>query len=232
MAAAAVFSHIGRKRKVNQDSYLIREDLGLFIVADGMGGHDNGKQASEMACDIIAKQYQQTQDVNEAVLKAHQEIQAQAHAEQSNKGMGTTLVILQQQADKLNLSWVGDSRAYQLTKTHLKQLTKDHSVVQQLLDKNLITIEEAKVHPKRHLLTQSIGLSTKNQLDIDSTNLDLPPGSEILLCTDGLTNELEEDQIRQMLDQSVSDQSRVQQVVELANDFGGNDNITAMLIRV
>lgn len=232
MSSAVVFSHTGKKRKVNQDSYLIREDLGLFIVADGMGGHDNGKQASRMACDIIVKYYEQTSDVSQAIYQAHKQIQVQSQIEHSNKGMGTTLVILEQHVDKTTLFWVGDSRAYHFTNTSLKQLTRDHSVVQQLVDKHLITKEEAKLHPKRNLLTQSVGLSMRNQLEIDSTSVDLVLDSEILLCSDGLTNELEDAQIRQMLDQRIPDQDKVQQLVELANDFGGNDNITAMLIRL
>lgn len=230
MAHCAIASHKGKQRPSNQDSYLYRNDLGLFIVADGMGGHEDGKLASSMACDIVCQHYQQGDSINEAIEAAHTSIQVYAKQSGAINGMGTTLLVLQCMQSKLVVSWVGDSRAYLFCDTSLTRLTKDHSVVQTLLDNHLITEQEALNHPKRNLLTQSVGLQGNYKLNIDSSELTTQSKGEILLCSDGLWNELSENEIKTILQLNISKEARVQQLVNLANEHGGSDNITAMLV--
>ncbi len=230
MCTSSALSDVGKKRQINQDSFLCREDLGLFIVADGMGGHDDGKQASEMACHIICEQCLLGHDVETAINIAHQNIIHQSNINHSLKGMGTTLVVLQKIGEKFLLSWVGDSRAYLFERNNLTCLTKDHSIVQELIDRKLITAKEARVHPKRNLLTQSVGLSNHESLKIDYAIIHLDADAEILLCSDGLSTELDDCDIESILQQNNNQEKRVKALVDKANENGGKDNITAMLI--
>lgn len=230
MCTCAALTDTGKKRQINQDSFLCRDDLGLFIVADGMGGHDDGKQASEMACDIICDLCLQGHDLETAINVAHQKIIHQSNINHSIRGMGTTLVVLQKIGEKFLLSWVGDSRAYLFQENRLTCLTKDHSIVQELIDRKLITAKEASVHPKRNLLTQSVGLSNHESLKIDFAIIQLDADAEILLCSDGLTTELDESDIASILQKNNNKEERVKALVDKANENGGKDNITAMLV--
>jgi protein phosphatase len=226
----AVMSHKGLTRQSNQDSYLTRQDLGLFIVADGMGGLDNGKIASEMTCNIVSRCIQNGEDTKSAIKSAHQVIQLMAKQLSPNKGMGTTIVSLKIEENRLNVSWVGDSRAYLFHKGELTQLTKDHSIVQMLLDRQLITKEDAKYHPERKLITQSIGMQCSRKLSVDSISLSKQMQGEVLLCSDGLTNELSDDQIKAILNKPLTLKAKINDLILSANKHGGKDNITAVLI--
>lgn len=230
MHNAFAISDIGRKRKVNEDSYVIRDDINLWMIADGMGGHDNGKYASEITCKIVCDYVEQGKSVESAVLAAHAYIQKMSQQLAVANGMGCTVVILHKAQDSYCVSWVGDSRAYLVEQHALKQLTRDHSIVQELLDAKLISEHAAKTHLKRNMVTQSIGLSRGSLPHVDSVVLELSDNAEIFLCSDGVNSELDDANIAAVLAKKCSKTDRLKHLVEQANLNGGRDNITAMLV--
>lgn len=229
-----VFAHsdVGKHRRENEDSYALHSKLGLWIIADGMGGHDFGRQASEMACQVIVDRYQSGCDIEEAILGAHDAILHRSQENNVSLGMGSTVVVLQQHEAGLYVLWVGDSRAYLHANSDLKRLTTDHSVVQQLLDNNLISYEESRTHPKRHLVTRSLGMkSSADPLQIGRCLVPKVNGRyELLLCSDGLTNELSDPEIQAVLGLNLGLKERLERLAQRANEAGGHDNITAILL--
>ncbi|WP_312423345.1 Stp1/IreP family PP2C-type Ser/Thr phosphatase [Anaerospora hongkongensis] len=235
MMLAYVKSDIGMVRKANEDSFAF-EPPHLFVVADGMGGHVAGEVASNIAAATV-KEYvlrnlgdvHPRQLLEQAILQANQEIfeKAQNHAEYAGMGTTVTAAIL----DESNIFWghVGDSRLYYANNDVLEQLTSDHSLVWELIKAGTISKEEALVHPQRNILTRAVG--TSEHLRVETGAYQYHPGDKVLLCTDGLTNMVGEDELAlAMVNNTQDGQLILDGLIEKANNAGGNDNITAILI--
>ena len=226
------YSSPGRVRDHNEDAVLAEPDLGLWIVADGMGGHEAGEVASAMVVDHIAARVRDGAGLDSAILDAQQELKRAVERGDGPEGMGTTVVVAQIRGDRYEIAWVGDSRAYIWHDGHLRQLTHDHSYVQQLVDEGAISQDEAERHPERSTLSRCLGGGIDDELVVDKVAGTLFAGERLILCTDGVNSELEDEQIAvcldDALDASAADAAR--HLVEAAVAAGGHDNATAIVI--
>jgi protein phosphatase len=224
----------GLVRDHNEDSYLA--DEGLFVVADGVGGHKAGEVASQTAVETIKREFREptTDGLIDSVKTANRTVWNLAESNPDQRGMGTTLTALalvnEDGEERLAVVNVGDSRAYLLQHGELEQLTEDHSLVEQLVREGQLTPEEAQVHPQRSIITRALGLDP--EVEVDSWELTPYKGDRILLCSDGLTNEVNDEQIASTL-RTVSDpEEAARQLVHEARDHGGADNITCVVVDV
>lgn len=226
----AQVSDIGCVRKVNEDSVYCGSDL--WIVADGMGGHACGDVASRLAIETIARVYADTADLPSAIEQAHQRILQQSTASAGQKGMGTTVVALVSNAFEYEIAWVGDSRAYlwQDQSGKLTLLTQDHSLVGDMVKQGLLSNEQAQRHPKRHMVTRCLGSSGVKPFKVDVRRGVWTATEQILLCSDGLTDELNDCHIARVLQQNMSNQQILDCMVTSAKQAGGKDNISAILV--
>ena len=226
---------VGRVRSNNQDSHLVR-DGELFAVADGMGGHQGGEVASATALEILARAYDEasTATLVRAVRSANQAVFDKASADPDLKGMGTTLTALADVAtpegQKLAIVNVGDSRLYRFRRSGLEQLTEDHSLVASLFRQGRITEEEMENHPQRNILTRALGID--EAVAVDSWEVEPVAGDRFLICSDGLFNEVEENRMVSTLSRFDEPTEAAQELVRLANEGGGRDNITAVVVDV
>lgn len=230
---SAVRSHPGLVRSVNEDMALGRDNVALWMVADGMGGHSHGDWASKTLAAHLA-------DVDLAVPLAERgpAIVAAMHAgnaeivtaaTRAGSQMGTTAVLLHLEGTDLLCLWVGDSRAYRYRRGELQQITRDHSVVQELIDRGVLSPEEAETHPMAHVLSRAVG--TEAQLRIESLHDQAQPGDIYLLCSDGLTKVVPDDEIARLLRLPTVDAVADRLVAEtLAR--GAPDNVTLILVSV
>lgn len=225
-------SHLGLRRKLNEDTYYGDAALGLWLVADGMGGHDSGEVASALARDVIVREVRSGRALIEAIRRAHHEILDLSHAFGRRLPMGTTVVAVRiTPTGQYELAWVGDSRAY-LWDGHLRQATSDHSYVQELIARGRLSPDQARQHPQRNVVTKALGVTSSSELGIESLHGELKPGMQMLLCSDGLSGEVEDAVLAQALAQpGIGAQECVDQLVAAALDAGGNDNITVLLLR-
>ncbi len=248
-------SHVGQVRTLNEDSLLslelsqvrqsVNEPMGLYIVADGMGGHQGGEVASAMAIQEIARHLLEAvlapalgQEpslpegiegiLKDAVQKANQRIRETARA--IGNDMGTTAVIALVVGDNAYLANVGDSRAYLLDDHNIKQITMDHSLIQRLLDTGQVTPEEAKTHPQRSAIYRVLG--DKAHVEVDTFVKRIKPGERLLLCSDGLNGMIGDDLIHQLVVTNPDPHLACQALVEAANMAGGADNITVILLHL
>ncbi len=227
---------VGRVRRVNQDLPL--ESSNLFAVADGMGGHVGGEVAAQVAVDALLQVFSRepTKDgLQEAFSKANEAVWQESQNHEELRGMGTTLTAVAlvgdaEGRDVLALANVGDSRAYLFSDQRLVQVTADHSLAEERMRHGEISEEEAAVHPQRHILTRALGIST--EVETDMWELQLRSGDRILLCSDGLSNELSNEQIADVLTTEPDPEAAAHQLVELANEHGGSDNITVIVVDV
>lgn len=234
---AKALSETGRVRKDNQDNYLVSTERGLFVVADGMGGHAGGKVASSIAKQVLAEEIAPSPvaaDCGKLLLKAllkANDLILQQGQEQAYLGMGTTVTAAMFGAGRLYLAHIGDSRAYLFRGGSLQLLTQDHSLVNELLQKGELTQEEAKHHPRRNILTRALGITENPQIDL--LDLSVQKGDLLLLCTDGLHNQVYEEELTQILAAEGEGllETKVKRMVNLALERGGNDNITVVLIQ-
>lgn len=226
---------VGRVRTGNEDAYLIAESV--FAVADGMGGHLAGEIASAKALGPIealdGRVFGDPDDagaaLRAAVIEANDIVSHLADDEPAYRGMGTTLTVAMLEGSRLHLAHVGDSRAYLLRRGRFEQLTDDHTLVQHLIDEGQITREEAASHPQRSIITRAIGVS--HDVEVDSMTIDLEPDDQVLLCSDGLTGVLSDDHIADELASGDDAEAIVTRLIEAANQRGGPDNITVVLLR-
>jgi len=225
---------VGLVRAHNEDNYLADERL--FAVADGVGGHKAGEVASQTAVDTLQREFREptTDGLIDAVKTANRTVWNLAEANPEQRGMGTTLTAValvdENGEERLALVNVGDSRAYLLQQGELEQLTEDHSLVEQLVREGQLTPEEAQVHPQRSIITRALGLDP--EVEVDSWELTPYRGDRILLCSDGLTNEVTDDEIASTL-RTVSDPNdAARQLIQEARDHGGSDNITCVIVDV
>jgi serine/threonine protein phosphatase PrpC len=224
----------GRQRHANEDSYFARSPL--FAVADGMGGAQAGEVASRIAAGAFERRTRvSAQDPAEGQLEeiaqeANREIHQLAQEDSSRAGMGTTLTAAMVRNDEVSFGHVGDSRAYVLRGGQLKRLTKDHSLVEELRRQGRLTEEQAEEHPQRSIITRALG--PEPSVNVDTMTFPARDGDVFLLCSDGLTTMVSDDEIHQILVSSRSLRSAVNKLVEAANRAGGRDNITAVAFRL
>lgn len=229
----------GRVRQNNEDSLLVDEDLGVLIVADGMGGHQGGEVASAMAVDTILSFLKESrtdvegadqvgETIVKAVQQAHEEICTRAADNPELNGMGTTVVLALCRDEDVHIAHVGDSRAYLIHGQEISQLTKDHSVVSEMLMSGQITPKEARRHPLRNVITRSLGSPDSAGPDVQCHNWE--QGDYLLICSDGLTNMVKDPEIKKLVLKHASDvRAACEALVEEANANGGKDNITVIL---
>ncbi len=226
----------GCKRGHNEDALSVHPELGLWLVADGMGGHQKGEVASAIVGQTVFACVQEGSSLSQAVKQAHVSVLNAIHTGQGAPGMGSTVVALRiQDSQRYEVVWVGDSRAYLWNGQELRQLTRDHSFVQQLVDYGAITEAEARNHPHKNIITRAIGFANAPQqqggeIAVDSISGTLKPGDRLLLCSDGLTGEIGRLEIEEVLSQQHDDQAAVDELIRRALDHGGSDNVTVILI--
>lgn len=231
MTASASASEIGHVRTHNEDALATDPGAGVLIIADGMGGHAAGEVASRIAVDTVAAMLggNRTAMAADALLAAHREVRTAARDGRGELGMGCTLVACRLDQGLVEVAWVGDSRAYLWRDGQPGRLSHDHSHVQSLVDAGAITEAEAETHPERNVLTRSIGGETLNLAAIGHVWIPVQPGDRILLCTDGLTGELDDAAIGRILGAHAGDQAAVDALVAAALDAGGRDNVSVVL---
>lgn len=241
----AVRSDIGRIREINQDyvflSRSFENGLILAIVADGMGGHLAGEIASKMAVDTIYRELEHImgeslsideykEALAQAIYKANEEVYQESLRNEEYRGMGTTIVVAMVHPNWIILGHVGDSRAYLLDREKIEQLTRDHSLVSELLMNGQISEEEAISHPQKNILMRALG--TEDTVKTDFQVREWGKGQTILLCTDGLTNQLSDKDIFEVVqDSSRSLPEIADHLLLLANQAGGDDNISVIIVQ-
>jgi serine/threonine protein phosphatase PrpC len=231
----AAATDVGRMRKNNEDSYLSAKPVAA--VADGMGGHSAGEVASAIAIEELAalgergpweNETAATDDLKQAILRANRRIREMAASDRKLNGMGTTLVALLQDGDMVHVANVGDSRGYLLRQGELSQVTVDHSLVQELVDDGRLSPEDAERHPQRSVITRALGIDPEVEFDLFTYKLQV--GDRLLLCSDGLSDVVEPTQIRNVLLRVRSPQKAARQLITVANEQGGPDNITVIVV--
>ena len=223
----------GRQRQANEDSYFARAPL--FAVADGMGGAQAGEVASRIAAGAFERgprndDASAESQLEEIAQQANRRIHKLAQEDSSRAGMGTTLTAALVRDDEVALGHVGDSRAYLLRDAELKRLTKDHSLVEELRRQGRLTEEQAEEHPQRSIITRALG--PEPSVNVDTMTFPARNGDVFLLCSDGLTTMVPDEEIREILVRSKSLRSAVNKLVDAANRRGGRDNITAVAFRL
>jgi len=236
----------GQVRELNEDYFgtpetmeisldLVERRGRLYAVADGMGGHAAGEVASRQAISTLFKGYYASpsaeiiERLQEAIETANAEVHAQASLDSAKAGMGTTLVAAILQGDDLYVANVGDSRAYLVREKSIEQITRDHSWVNEQVQAGVITEQEAREHLYRNIITRSLG--TKPDVDIDFFQRKVQPGDVLVLCCDGLSNEMEDDEIARIVS-ATDPQEAAQALIDLANQRGGPDNITTIVVKI
>ena len=232
---------VGKAREMNQDYYIIpssENDLQLYILADGMGGYNGGEIASRLAAETtknyIENNFEKIEHDKEAILKlvkdameyANMVVYEESKKDENLQGMGTTLDVCFIYNSKIYIGHVGDSRIYLIKKDIARKITKDHSYVQQLVEDKKITREEAEHHPKKNMLLKALGCTFYVEPDIRARNLE--KDDILLMCSDGLTNMVEENKIYEVVRENTEKAPEI--LVNLANNAGGYDNITVITI--
>ena len=225
-------SHRGVVKDHNEDAYSFDLARMIWVVADGVGGKSKGEVASRIAALVVKNKAAENVDLAQSIETGHAAIQMAAKRH-GGATMATTIVALRIDAEvNFELAWVGDSRAYLWRDGSLEALTHDHSFVQELLDSGVIDEAEAEDHPYRNVVTRSLGSNKEDQLKVDSVAGKLQAGHRVLLCTDGLTKELEEAEIEGCLGLGKSAQVTTDELLRQALDSGGQDNVTALVIDI
>lgn len=232
----------GKIRDNNQDAYYLplAFDKPLFIIADGMGGHKAGEIASNLAIDLISESFRENfkkgiegedpvkANIHKSINIANKSIYEKSKKEKAYAGMGTTVTLAYIDEDYIYIGHVGDSRAYVIENASLRQVTEDHSLVEELIKNGSISKEEAKQHPQRNIITRAVG--TAPDIEIDIFLLARDKVDILLLCTDGLTSMVEDNDIGKILVEESNIEKACQDLVELSNKKGGYDNITVLAI--
>ncbi len=227
-----VATDVGRQRRDNEDSSYASGSV--FVVADGMGGAQSGEVASKIVVDAFSSGLPETGTAEErlavVVQRANREIHERSRSEAANAGMGTTVTAAYLDGDAIAIAHVGDSRAYLLRDGELRRLTEDHSLVEELVRGGRLTEEEAAEHPQRSVITRALGIEPL--VEIDTWTYPLRPGDVVLLCSDGLTSMVSEQQLQRVVVAAPTLNEAAQRLIGAANEAGGRDNITVVLFRV
>lgn len=238
----AIKSDVGQQRKVNEDAagyFESKNHIPLMMVCDGIGGHNAGEIASSMALMSIGQSWEKTniENMEEAyqwivhkIEEANNDILTRSTQYEDLYGMGTTLVAACVIGNQLMIANVGDSRAYVLRNFQLKQLTEDQSLVNALLKSGEITPEEAENHPNKNIVTQSLGVTSA--VEIDFVRMTVKDEDILLLCSDGLSDMLSLEEIRNVLNHYSDLEQQVEKAVQAANESGGRDNITVAIAKI
>ena len=238
MLRSYALTDIGRKRQLNQDYIYLTENPegnlpNLFIVADGMGGHKAGDYASDLAVETVVKEAGASLEkspsriLGHAITIANRILRQRASENFALSGMGTTLVAATCIGRFLEVANVGDSRLYVIG-DEIVQITEDHSLVEEMVRMGGIGREEARNHPDKNIITRAIG--ARDDVEVDFFNLELQTGDMVLLCSDGLTNMVDDETICRILKNGKSLRDRVEELVRTANENGGRDNISVIVI--
>lgn len=236
-------SDMGKIRELNEDSFGIfnsGEEFGCFaILADGMGGHNAGEVASSMAVDLVSAELEKTvcerdkktivYNILSAIDYANKKIFDLSVKDLSKSGMGSTLAIAYLNGSEMYFANIGDSRAYVIENKEINQITVDHSLVQEMVEKGMITKEEAKHHPEKNLITRALGTEPFAEADIFEYSAAL--GDVVLLCSDGLVDMLDDEEILSTIAENENIEDAAKKLVEKANDAGGHDNITVVVLK-
>jgi len=240
---------VGRQRQHNEDSFLVADEAKLFLVADGMGGHAAGEIASRIAVDSISEfivhtkeddgtwphaydeQYTRTTNRLMAALRmANTRVLEAMRKDAKLRGMGTTVVACMADDSKISVAHVGDSRAYMIRNGRISRITNDHSWVFEQVQAGMLTEAEAEKHPLRNVITRALGGALS--VTPDASEIDCRPGDLYLLCSDGLTGMVPEDQILELVTANADDLEKAcRQLIDVANEHGGLDNVTAILVK-
>lgn len=242
-----LLSDIGKKRQIDEDSILIAEYNTVFeskpsrkfllVLADGMGGHAKGEIASKMVTSTIAEKMQgaiimksdYTTEIKKSIQEANKRILQYALENSDASGMGSTIVCAVVENNKVILANVGDSRAYVVSKEEIRQVTKDHSYVQDLIDNGEITPEEALSHPRKNVITRAVGIYP--EIEVDTMKLTLLEDEYLLLCCDGLIIHVSDDEIKDIVTNTEDIQEACKKLVDFTNERGGKDNISVVILR-
>jgi serine/threonine protein phosphatase PrpC len=233
LGATAALSHPGRRRRLNEDSYVLEPPL--FAVADGIGGAKAGEVASGLAADAVQESFGDgaTGEARVAALieEANRRVFRRASEDREASGMGTTMTVALVEDERVAIGHVGDSRAYLYRDGRLEQLTDDHSLVAELVRSGKLTPEEAEAHPQRSVITRALG--TDSEVDVDTFAVPAKPGDLFLLCSDGLTAMVDDDTIVEAIEQHRSNLAEAAKaLVNAANRGGGEDNITVVFFEL
>lgn len=235
---SAAHSHVGKVRQINEDACLERPHLGsggLWAVADGMGGHAAGDVASRMVVEALRRVAAADSEeafidgVRRALERANSELQEQAIRQYQRRVIGSTVAVLLTYGENAICLWAGDSRIYRLRNHHLQQLTRDHSHVQELVDRGLLSQAEARSHPLANVITRAVG--SQAELELDCERFPLAAGDVYLLCSDGLSKLVEDDEIARLLGASNS-RNAVQSLIQAALERGADDNVTTVVVSI
>lgn len=240
----AVASDVGRVRDHNEDAWLLRP--GLAVVADGMGGHLSGDVASRLAVDTVARAFGEPprllarvlarwswsgeERLARALVRANRRIFFTSTRRRECRGMGTTVVALYLEGDRACIAHVGDSRVYRLRDGELQLMTTDHSLLNEYLELGLLSPDDAARFPYKNVIVRALGLSPF--VEVDTQTVEVRPGDRFLLCSDGLTDLVDEGRIRRQLEEDAGPQAAATALVGLALDAGGTDNVTAVVAHV
>lgn len=237
----ASLTNRGKERARNEDScFAVMEgNRALLVVADGMGGHRAGNVASDLTVKAAEEAWLRVKPnslvpgepsrkvIEEFILEANRQILNEADKKASQKGMGTTVTAALLCDRHLTIGHVGDSRAYEIKNNRIIPLTKDHSLLEKLVESGEISPEEARCHPQRHILTRALGIDY--EITVDICEEELESGSTILLCTDGLTNMVRDEEILSVVTEHIEPAKIAEVLIEMANERGGFDNITVVI---
>ncbi|MBC2716321.1 MAG: serine/threonine-protein phosphatase [Desulfobacteraceae bacterium] len=223
-------TNVGNVRSHNEDYFRAEPELGLWVVADGMGGHKGGETASTIAADFIVDKTNAGEPLEKSIAQAHHAIKQASKEGKGPEGMGTTVVALRINDNNYEIAWVGDCRAYLWDGITLKQLTKDHSYVQHLVDTGVISPNESANHPYQDVLIQALGAADIKNVNVETIIHEFHQNEQILLCSDGLTKEIADKGIADALALELEEQGKVNFLIQAALKNGGKDNITAILV--
>jgi protein phosphatase len=245
----AALTDVGTRRSNNEDAFALHEEMGLFVVADGMGGHSCGEVASAMAVESVAAFFRHARldeestwpyayddsysftanKLRTAVSVANEKIHAYSQEHPESRGMGTTIVASAITGTILSIAYVGDSRAYLFRDGDLELLTSDHSWVNEQVKLGHLSGEEAARHPFRNVITKALG--TRDEAQPDIRELEIRAGDRLILCTDGLNSMVDDAQVRASATLEAEPKALCKKLVELANDAGGEDNVTVIVLQ-
>ena len=239
-------SHVGLKRKENQDSHAYYSPENgsahkkgiLLAIADGMGGHSGGSIASRIAIDTLMEKYYKDyyggilESLVKAFLKANEKVMAKGQENIELKGLGSTMTAVVFQGDKMYSAHVGDSRGYNICDNKISQFTKDHSYVASLVKAGVITEEEAETHPEKNIITRAIGIGPDLKVDVSMIKQNVKKGQYVLICCDGLHGLVSDGEISNAVYEYKEPDVICEKLINKANENGGTDNITVMVARV